>query len=213
MASGRTWRGTAVLATLMLSAMAAAQSTEGVKQTERLVKASGSTVQAIADTKVQLLKTMDVYNALMADDARDRKKLYGNLQKEMANADKRRTAIGDQAARMKAEAKALFDQWAASSAAIENADLRARSEERLAATKASYAEIETVGQKAADQYGPFMKDLQDQVTFLGHDLNPSAVASLKPEAAKLNQKADALVKSIDDTIATANQRISALRPQ
>jgi len=209
----RTWRGAAVLAALTLSAMAAAQSTEGVKQTERLVKASGSTVQAIAETKMQLMKTMDVYNALMADDAKDRKKLYSNLQKEMAAADKRRAMIGDEAAKMKAEAKALFDQWATSTAAIDNPDLRKRSEERLQATRASYAEIETVGQRAADQYGPFMKDLQDQVTFLGHDLNPSAVASLKPEAAKLNQKAETLVKSIDDTIATANGKIRALRPQ
>jgi len=193
--------------------MAAAQSTEGVKQTDRLIKASGSTVQAVADTKLQLMKTMDVYNALMADDAKDRKKLYSSLQKEMAAADKRRAAIDDEAAKMKAEAKLLFDQWATATTAIDNADLRQRSEERLQATKASYAEIESVGLKAADQYGPFMKDLQDQVTFLGHDLNPSAVASLKPEAAKLNQKAETLMKSIDDTIATANQKIGALRPQ
>lgn len=213
MTRGRIWRGAAVLAALTLSAMAAAQSTEGVKQTERLVKASGSTVQAIADTKLQLMKTMDVYNALMADDAKDRKKLYSGLQKEMAAADKRRAAIGEQAAVMKSEAKVLFDQWATSTAAIENPDLRKRSEERLEAAKASYAEIETVGQKAAELYGPFMKDLQDQVTFLGHDLNPSAVASLKPEAAKLNQKAETLTKSIDDTITTANQKIRALRPQ
>jgi hypothetical protein len=39
------------------------------------------------------------------------------------------------------------------------------------------------------------------------------VASLKPEAAKLNEKAETLVKSIDDTITTANQKTAALRPQ
>jgi hypothetical protein len=213
MTDGRFGRGVAVLAALILSATVAAQSNEGVKQTERLVKASGNTVKAIADTKLQLTKTMEVYNALMADDAKDRKKLYSSLQKEMAASDKRRAAIGDEAAKMRAEAKALFDQWAASTAAIDDPDLRKRSEERLGATKASYAEIEAVGQKAAELYGPFMKDLQDQVTFLGHDLNPSAVASLKPEAAKLNEKAETLVKSIDDTITTANQNIAALRPQ
>ena len=198
---------------MALAAMATGQSNEGVKQVERLVKASGNTVKAIADTKLQLRKTMDVYNALMADDAKDRRKLYKSLQKEMDNTEKRRAKIGDEAMKMKTEADTLFAQWAQSAAAIDNADLRKRSEERLSATKASYAEIETVGQKATDLYGPFMKDLQDQVTFLGHDLNPSAVASLKPEAAKLNEKAETLVKSIDDTIATTNEKIAALRPQ
>jgi chromosome segregation ATPase len=209
----RLGRAAAVLAVLALAATVRAQSDEGVKQVERLVKASGSTVKAIGDTKQQLMKTMDVYNALMADDAKDRKKLYKNLQKEMDNVEKRRTKIGEEADKMKTEAHTLFAQWADSAAAIENADLRQRSEERLNATKASYADIEAVGQKAADLYGPFMKDLQDQVTFLGHDLNPSAVASLEPEAAKLNEKADTLLRSIDDTIATANQKILALRPQ
>ena len=203
----------AVVPLVALAVTATAQSNEGVKQIERLVKASGNTVKAIADTKLQLRKTMDVYNALMADDAKDRRKLYKSLQKEMDNTEKRRAKIGDEATKMKTEADTLFAQWAQSAAAIDNADLRKRSEERLSATKASYAEIETVGQKATDLYGPFMKDLQDQVTFLGHDLNSSAVASLKPEAAKLNEKAETLVKSIDDTITTANQNIAALRPQ
>jgi len=207
------WRYLAVLSILTVAGLAAAQSNEGVKQVERLVKASGKTVKAVGDTKAQLMKTMDVYNALMADDAKDRKKLYGTLQKEMASSDKQRAKIDDEAAAMKAEADALFKQWAESSAAIDSADLRQRSEERLQSTKSSYAEIETVGQRAAELYGPFMKDLQDQVTFLGHDLNPSAVASLKPEAAKLNEKAEELIKRIDDTIATTNQKIGALRPQ
>jgi hypothetical protein len=113
---------------------------------------------------------------------------------------------------MSTEADTLFKQWTDSAAAIENADLRKKSEDRLAATKASYAEIGTVGQKASDLYGPFMKDLQDQVTFLGHDLNADAVASLKPEAAKINEAASKLIQSIDDTITTANTNIGALRP-
>ena len=70
-----------------------------------------------------------------------------------------------------------------------------------------------MGQKAADLYGPFMKALQDQVTYLGHDLNPGAIASLKPDAAKMNEKAKKLIQSIDDTITTANTNISALRPE
>jgi len=213
MRQGRLLAVLALVAALALASAAGAQSNEGVKQIERLVKASGNTVKAIGETKVQLMKTMDVYNGLMADDAKDRKKLYSSLQKEMETTDKRRAKIGEEAAGMKAEADTLFKQWADSTAAIENPDLRQRSQERLNATKASYAEIEAVGQKAADLYGPFMKDLQDQITFLGHDLNPAAVASLKPEAAKLNEQAEKLVKSIDDTIATANQRIGALRPQ
>ena len=55
--------------------------------------------------------------------------------------------------------------------------------------------------------------LQDQVTFLGHDLNPDAVANLKPDAEKLNKKADELVSRIDVTVQTANANITALQPE
>jgi phosphoenolpyruvate-protein kinase (PTS system EI component) len=191
MSHGRPGRGIAVLAVLALAATAGAQSDEGVKQVEELVKASGNTVKAIADTRQQLQKTMDVYNSLMADDATDRKKLYNSLQKEMANTDKRRAKIDEEAASMRSAADTLFSQWATSAAAIESPDLRKKSEDRLNATKASYEEIGTVGKKAGDLYEPFMKALQDQVTFLGHDLNPSAVASLKPEAVERTDMAGA----------------------
>ena len=213
MSQEKPWRGVAVLAALAL-AMAATVGAqdEGVNQVERLVKAAGNTVKAVGDTKVQLMKTMDVYNALMADDATDRKKLYKSLQKEMENTEKRRAKIDEESAKMSAEADTLFKQWTDSAAAIENPDLRKKSDDRLAATKASYAEIGTVGQKAADLYGPFMKALQDQVTFLGHDLNPSAVADLKPEAKKVNEAASKLTQGIDDVISTANSNIAALRP-
>jgi hypothetical protein len=205
--------GLAATAIALSFAVASRSQDEGVKQVEQLTKKAGATVEAIGNTKVQLLKTMDVYNGLMADGATDRKGAYKKLQQEMAATDKRRADIGLRADEMKAEADALFKSWAESAAAISDTDLRRRSEERLAKTKASFAEIGTVGQKATELYGPVMKALQDQVTYLGHDLNPTAVASLKPNAAKLNEEAKELVRRIDDTIATANTAIGALRPQ
>ena len=114
---------------------------------------------------------------------------------------------------MDAEAETLFRGWANSTTAIEDPDLRKRSEERFEATKAGYDQIKTAGQTAADLYGVFMKTLEDHITFLGHDLNPTALAGLKPDADKLNEKAAKLSQSIDDTISTANIQMSALRPQ
>ena len=212
MSQSRLWRGTAVLAVLALASFAGAQGDEGVKQVERLIKASGNTVKAIGDTKVQLMKTMEVYNSLFAEDAKNHKKIYNQIQKEMENTNKRRAKITEESAKMDQEATTLFKEWADAAAAIENPDLRKRSDERLSATRAKYEEIGTVGQKASDMYGPFMKALQDQITYLSTDLNPSSIASLKPDAAKLNDRANALVKSIDDTIYTANTNIGELRP-
>jgi hypothetical protein len=203
----------AAAAIVLSFAVAGRAQDQGVKQVELLAKKAGATVEAIANTKLQLMKTIDVYNGLMADDATDRKGLYKKLQSEMATTEKRRSEITLRADEMKAEADTLFKGWADSATAISDPDLRKRSDERLAKTKANFAEIGTVGQKATDLYAPVMKALQDQVTYLGHDLNPSAVASLKPNAVKVNDQANELVKRIDDTITTASTAIGALRPQ
>jgi hypothetical protein len=194
-------------------AAAAGAQDEGVKQVEQFAKKARATVEAIENSRVQLLKTMDTYNGLMAKDATDRKGAFKKLQQQMAQTEERRAEIAVRAGEMDAEAETLFAGWAKSAAAIGDAELRKRSETRLTAAKASHARIKSVGRMAADAYAPVMKALGDQVTYLGHDLNPSAVASLDADAARLRTAVQELVKKIDDTMLTANSAVAALSPQ
>jgi hypothetical protein len=57
------------------------------------------------------------------------------------------------------------------------------------------------------------KQLADQITFLGSDLNPSATASLKPQAEKLNASGAAVFSRTDAAITKAVTFFSALRSQ
>jgi hypothetical protein len=141
---------------------------------------------------------------------KDRRDAYKKLQKEMENSEKKRAAVTTKSNEMNAEADKLFKSWEASTAAIGTPDLRQRSEQRLTTAKQRFGEIRTTGQSASALYAPFMKSLQDQVTFLGHDLNPTAVAALKPDAEKLNAQAQELYAAIDKTTAVANSNISRL---
>ena len=58
---------------------------EGVKQIEQLIKRANSEVESITEAKLQLQKTMEAYNAVLAPDAKDRRDAYKKLQKEMEN--------------------------------------------------------------------------------------------------------------------------------
>ena len=202
-----------VAALLMGSAGVAAAQDESVRQVQRLVKSANSTVDAINDTKAQIEKTMAAYDTVLAPDTKDRRDAYKKLQKEMSTTDEKRAEIAKRAKEMNSQADTVFKNWEGSTAAIQDPDLRKRSEERLAQTKAQYAQIRNTGQQATDQYGPFMKSLQDQVTFLGNDLNAGAVASLAPDAAKLKNRAKELYAAIDKTTAAANASITAMRPE
>jgi len=186
---------------------------EGVKQVQQLIKKADSTVQSIADAKAQVQKTMEAYNAVVAPDVTDRRDAYKKLQKEMATSDKKRAEVSKKADEMNVEADKLFKGWEASTGSLQNPDLKQRSEGRLKTAKDRYGEIRKMGQEASGAYAPFIKALQEQVTYLGHDLNPSAVASLKSETDKLNAQAKDLYAAIDRTTAAANDNISALKSQ
>ena len=183
---------------------------EGVQQIRQLIKKANDGVASITEAKQQLQKTMTAYNAVLAPDVKDRRDAYKTLQKEMSNADKKRGEVSSKAAQMNEEADKLFKSWQASSAAIQSPDLRQRSDERLKRTQERFGEIRQTARTASDLYTPFMKALQDQVTFLGHDLNPGAVANLKPDAEKLNAQATELYAAIDKVTAAANNNITKL---
>ena len=203
-----------LLAVLAFSPVVAAQAPdEGVKQVQQLVKKAGSTAEAITQAKLQFQKTMDVYNAVLADDAKDRKALYKKLQGEMETTEKRRADVLRADDEMKTDADIVFKSWADSTGAIASPDLKKRSEERLAKTKERCAQIQAAGHRVGEAYLPFMSTLKDQVTYLGHDLNAEAVASLKKDAAKVNAQAQEVTKRVDEAVATINASIGALRPE
>ena len=183
---------------------------EGVKQVEQLIKRANEGVESITGAKLQVQKTMNAYNGVLAPDVKDRRDAYKKLQKEMETLEKKRVTVSTRSSEMNAEAAKLFKSWEGSTAAISNPDLRQRSEQRLTTAKQRFDEIRTAGQSATALYAPFMTSLQDQVTFLGHDLNPGAVAALKPDAEKLNAQAQELYAAIDKTTAIANSNISRL---
>lgn len=198
------------IAMILGSSLGVAAQDEGVKQIQQLIKKASAQVESINDTKLQLQKTMDAYNAVLSPDVKDRKDAYKQLQKEIANADKKRADVSAKAGEMNTEADKLFKSWQGSAAAISNPDLRQRSDERLKKTQDRFSQIRQTGQEASSLYTPFMKSLQDQVTFLGHDLNPGAVTSLKPDADKLNAKAQELYAAIDKVTSAANSNITRL---
>jgi chromosome segregation ATPase len=183
---------------------------DGVKQIQQLIKKANTQVESITDARQQLEKTMNAYNAVLAPDAKDRRSLYKKLQQEMASTDKKRAEVLSKSTEMNADADRLFKSWETSTSAIQSPELKQRSMDRLTHTRDRFAELRKTGQSAADLYTPFMKTLQDQVTYLGHDLNPGAIASLKPDADKLNGQAKELFAAIDKVTSSAKENITKL---
>jgi uncharacterized membrane-anchored protein YhcB (DUF1043 family) len=197
---------------VVLGITALGHSQEGVKQTEKLLNKAEDTMKSITDARGQIQKTLDTYNTLVQGKAQDPKKAYKDLQKEMDRCDDRVADTRKRMDAMQGEADKYFTDWSSSLSGIGNTDLKKKSADRLNQTRAQYDGILKSAQSAGDAFKPFMGSLRDQIVFLGHDLNPSALKSLAGTASKLNTDAGGLFGKIDGAVGQAGSYITALRP-
>lgn len=202
--------GLLVAATLGL-AIATASAQDGVKQTEALVKKGESTIKSITDARIQLDKTLGTYNSIIEGKATDTKAAYKDLEKQVKDCEAKSEDVKKQKEAMDLEADKLYTSWTTGLADITNPDLKQRSQTRLTQTKDRMGRIGAAGLQARGAYDEFLNGLKDQIKYLGHDLNPSAIASLKGDAAKLNTKAKTMFEKLDGTVASANSSLDALR--
>jgi hypothetical protein len=191
----------------------AAGAQEGLKQTENFIKKGEQTMKAIGDARQQLERTLATYNAIIDGKTPDSKASYKDLGKAVKDTEDRAADVTKRKEEMDAEAEKLFASWKESLAGIGTPELAKRSEERLQGTRDRHAKIAAAGQQARSEYDGFLLGLKDQITYLGHDLNPSAIASLKPDAAKLNERAKKMFERLDSTVAAANSSLDAMRSQ
>lgn len=183
----------------------------GVRQTERLAKKAEAMIEEVEKAQTQVRATLAAQRSLVFGAASDLRKPYRALDKEIGRTQKRREAVRRSADQAKAESTDYFRAWAGSLPLIDDDDLRGRSEERLRDSRARFDGIVDAGLRAAAAYEPFLSRLRDQWNYLGHDLNPSGIESLRPDAQKLAEEGDRLLVEIDDSLRQAREYVASIR--
>ena len=185
--------------------------TQGLKETDRFIKAGGTTSSAVATARLQTQKTLDSYNALVSTPSKNMK---GDYKKLLKSVDAMEKSVAD--ARQKVElmqqaGDVYFAGRADTIGNIQDTQLREQAHLRMADSQREFATVVEALRDAAESLQPFEKQLSDQITYLGSDLNPSATASLKPNADKLNATGTEVFAKADKAITTANAYFQGLR--
>jgi hypothetical protein len=191
---------------------AAAAAQGGPEETAKFLKTVDATNRGIREARDQVQKTIGVYNSIIELTAKDTKGAYKDLGKQTADCEKKVADLGPRVDEMKAGALSYFDAWKAATAAITDPDLRKRAEKRLADSQARYDDIAAAGRDARSRFDSLMTEIRDQSVFLGHDLNPSAISSLKPDAAKLNDHGKAALAKIDAVAKLYDDYAASMKP-
>jgi len=185
--------------------------TAGIKGGERFADTGEDTVKALVETENNLRSTLDAYNTLVSKPTKDAKGDYKKLLKNLDNAKKKIALVKPRLDTMNSEGENYFRLWEGQVATIADADLKARGEERIASTRKEYDGILESLRGAAGTLDPFLKDLTDQINFLGSDLRPEALQSLKGNADKLNNTGKTLLEQTGATVTKSNAFFAPLK--
>lgn len=185
--------------------------TQGLKETDKFVKAGGKTSEALANARLQTQKTLDAYNALVTQPSTNMKGDYKKLMKSMDSMNDRVSDARTKVDEMQQAGDVYFSGRAETIKNIQDPELQKRAHTRLAESQKQFGGVLQSLREGALALEPFRKELADQITFLGSDLTPSAMTSLKPNADKLNSRGAALFSKTEAAITAANNYFQSLR--
>lgn len=202
----------AISACLLVLTLGACQSayygaleTVGIEKREVLVDRVATARKAQAQAQEAYVDALDAFRAVVAFDGGDLERTYNRLRGKAEGAREQASALGGRIDAVESVANALFKEWEAELAQYRDASLRARSREQLAQTKARSAQVLAAMRRAQASFEPALARLEDQVLFLKHNLNASAIGSIRDELPRVQADAERLKHDIEAAVAEADR--------
>lgn len=107
-------------------------------------------------------------------------------------------------------AGSMFKEWEKEIQQYTNPSLAAASREQLRTTKDRYAQLSKTVRAAESAMQPVLAQLKDNVLFLKHNLNASAIGSLQGEATNIQSQIEQLLVRMNASIAESDSFIKTL---
>lgn len=190
------------------SAYYGALETVGIEKRDVLVDRVKSARKAQGQAQEAYVDALDAFRAVVAFDGGDLERTYNRLKGKAEGARSQATALGNRIDAVDSVATALFKEWEAELAQYRDANLRAQSREQLAQTKSRSAQVLASMRRAQASFEPALARLEDQVLFLKHNLNASAVGAMREELPRVQADAERLKRDIEAAVAEADRFLS-----
>lgn len=162
------------------------------------------------DAKKEIQSALDQFGKVVSYQGGDLEAIYKRLNGELQNSEDSAKSVRKRIEDVESVADALFSEWNTELGQYSNAELRRKSEVKLAQTKTRYNEMHAAMKRAEQRIEPVLKPLRDQVLYLKHNLNARALAAIKGELVKVDAQVNQLVKDMNRSIAEADKFIQSM---
>ncbi len=174
---------------------------------DRVQEARGEQTEA----KEQFASTLEEFQALTEHDGGSLEKLYRRLDKELDRSQDQADDVSKKIRDVEQVADSLFKEWERELEQYASADLRRAAERQLIDSRDRYSDMLAAMRRAEGSMQPVLTALGDQVLFLKHNLNASAIASLESSVLpKLEADIARLIAEMEASIAEADAFISSM---
>jgi hypothetical protein len=143
-------------------------------------------------------------------DGGELEKVYSSIKADYEKSNSRAEKVRSRIKDVEEVAADLFREWDKEIQEISTPSLRDKSREQLRTTRDRYDQLHTALKRAESSMEPVLTRLHDQVLFLKHNLNASAIASLKGETINIQNEIGKLVEDMNRAVAEADKFIGTM---
>ena len=135
---------------------------------------------------------------------------YNQLKADYTGCDTAAKAVRDRIAKMDRIATDLFAEWETEIGQISNQTLASDSRKKLRDTRARYATMVTSLRASESAMEPVLRQFNDYVLYLKHNLNAQAIASLKNEGSSIQKEITRLIDQMNKSIQQADEFVRTM---
>lgn len=160
--------------------------------------------------KEQIKTTMEAFQELTGFSGGNLEQVYKKLNGEYERAEARAKDVSERIESIDKVANDLFAEWNTEIDSMSDRQLKAQSQQMLRDTQQRQRTLMSKMRQVESRMQPVLRKFHDKVTFLKHNLNARAIASLKDTTVQINSDVTALVNQIDLSVKEADEFIKSL---
>ena len=183
----------------------------GVHKRDILVDRVDEAKEAQEDAQEQFKDALSEFRSVVNFDGGNLESHYNRLNSEFEDSEAAAKEVTDRINKVESVAEALFDEWQDELKLYTNDRLRSDSANKLQATKRQYATLIKSMRRAEKSVDPVLNALRDNMLYLKHNLNASAIGALKGELAGIDRDVQQLIGAMEKAINESDAFIKQLK--
>ena len=193
------------------SAYYAAWEKVGVEKRDILVDRVDNAKDSQEDAQEQFSSALEAFSAAVAFDGGELEDVYDNLNGQYQDSVAAAEEVTARIDKVESVAEALFDEWQEELEKYQSGSLKRGSAAKLRDTQRRYASLMSAMRKAESKMPPVLDALQDNVLYLKHNLNASAIGALQGELSTIKDNVAQLLRQMNSAIAESDAFIASMK--